>query len=92
MELLGFKMTSSDKGAGAVVTDLIAGHIQLASMASPALPHLHRDACGAIAVRARSAPPQLPTCLRSPIRRAGYVVTLWFGCSAAGTPREMSRG
>jgi tripartite-type tricarboxylate transporter receptor subunit TctC len=93
MELLGIKMTFIPyKGAGAVVTDLIAGHIQIASLGFPgALPHVQSGRLRAIAVTGEKRSPQLPdvpTVAESGV--PGYVVTLWFGLFApAGTPRDI---
>lgn len=93
MELLGIRMTFIPyKGAGAVVTDLIAGQIQLASLGFPgALPHVQSGRLRAIAVTGPKRSPQLPdvpTVSESGV--PGYVVTLWFGLFApAGTPRDI---
>jgi tripartite-type tricarboxylate transporter receptor subunit TctC len=93
MELLGIRMNFIPyKGAGAVVTDLIAGQIQLASLGFPgALPHVQSGRLRAIAVTGQKRSPQLPdvpTVNESGV--PGYVVTLWFGLFApAGTPRDI---
>ena len=93
MELLGVKLTHVPyKGAGPVVTDLIAGHIQLASLGfPPALPHVRSGRLRALAVTGarRSAQlPELPTVSESGV--PGYDVTSWYGVFApAGTPKDI---
>ena len=90
MELLGIRMTFVPyKGAGAVASDLIAGHIQLASLGFPGgLPHVQSGRLRAIAVtgdKRSSQLPDVPTVSESGV--PGYNVTLWFGLFApAGTP------
>ncbi len=93
MELLGVKMSHIPyKGAGPVVTDLIAGHIHIASLGfPPALPHVQSGRLRALAVtgveRSRQLP-NLPTVAESGV--PGYNVTSWYGVFApAGTPREI---
>jgi tripartite-type tricarboxylate transporter receptor subunit TctC len=93
MELLGIKMTHVPyKGAGPVVTDLIAGHIQLASLGFPTvLPYIKAGRLRAIAVTGSERSPQLPqvpTVAESGV--PGYVVTSWWGFFApAATPRDI---
>lgn len=77
------------KGAGPVVTDVIAGHIELASLGlPPALPMVQAGRLRAIAVTGnkRSAQlPDVPTVIESGI--PGYNVTSWYGFFApARTP------
>jgi tripartite-type tricarboxylate transporter receptor subunit TctC len=93
MELLGIKMTHVPyKGAGPVVTDLIAGHIQLASLGFPAaLPYVQAGRLRAIAVTGAKRSPQLPdvpTVNESGV--PGYVVNSWYGLLApANTSRDI---
>jgi len=93
MELLGIQMTFVPyKGAGAVASDLIAGHIQLASLGFPGgLPHVQSGRLRAIAVtgeKRSSQLPDVPTVSESGV--PGYNVTLWFGLFApAGTPASI---
>lgn len=77
------------KGAGPVVTDVMAGHIELASLGlPPALPMVQAGRLRAIAVTGtrRSAQlPGVPTVVESGI--PGYNVTSWYGFFApARTP------
>jgi tripartite-type tricarboxylate transporter receptor subunit TctC len=91
------------KGAGPVVTDVVAGHIELASLGfPPALPMVRTGRLRAIAVTGttRSAQlPEVPTVAESGV--PGYSVNSWYGVFApAGTPaniiarlnREISAG
>ena len=93
MELLNVKMTHIPyKGAGPVVTDLIAGHIQLAALGFPgALPYVQAGRLRAIAVTGTKRSPLLPdvpTVSESGV--PGYSVTSWYGVFApAGTSREI---
>ena len=93
MELLPVKMTLVPyKGAGPVVSDLIAGHIQLAALGFPnALQHVKSGRLRAIAVTGgRRSPllPDVPTVSESGV--PGYSVTSWYGVFApAGTPRDI---
>lgn len=93
MALLNVKMTFIPyKGAGPVVTDLVAGHIQLASLGFPgSLPFVQAGRLRAIAVTGMSRSPLLPdvpTVSESGV--PGYQVTSWYGIFApAGTPREI---
>ena len=80
------------KGAGPVVTDLIAGHIQVASLGfPPALPMVQAGKMRAIAVTGttRSAMlPDVPTVSESGV--PGYSVNSWYGVFApAGTPASI---
>jgi tripartite-type tricarboxylate transporter receptor subunit TctC len=77
------------KGAGPVVTDVVAGHIELASLGfPPALPMVRAGRLRAIAVTGdkRSAQlPEVPTVAES--GQPGYSVNSWYGVFApAGTP------
>ncbi len=93
MEMLNVKLTFVPyKGAGPVIIDLLAGHIQLASLGFPgALPHVQAGRLRAIAVTiAKRAPqlPDVPTVSESGV--PGYSVTSWYGVFApAGTPRQI---
>ncbi len=93
MELLGVKLNHIPyKGAGPVVTDLIAGHIQLAALGFPgSLQYVQAGRLRAIAVTGMKRAPQLPdvpTVNESGI--PGYNVVSWYGVFApAGTPREI---
>jgi tripartite-type tricarboxylate transporter receptor subunit TctC len=80
------------KGAGPVVTDLIAGHIQLASLGfPPALPMVQAGKMRAIAVTGTTRSPMLPdvpTVSESGV--PGYSVNSWYGVFApAGTPASI---
>lgn len=80
------------KGAGPVVTDLIAGHIELASLGfPPALPMVQAGKMRAIAVTGTMRSPVLPdvpTVAESGI--PGYSVNSWYGVFApAGTPANI---
>ena len=93
MVLLNVKMTFIPyKGAGPVVTDLVAGHIQLASLGFPgSLPFVQAGRLRAIAVTGMTRSPLLPdvpTVSESGV--PGYQVTSWYGIFApTGTPREI---
>jgi len=94
MELLnsqgGVKMVLiSYKGTGQIVSDLVAGHVQIASMGFPAaLPMVKAGKLRALAVTSaqRSALlPEVPSVGESGL--PGYDVTSWYGLFApAGTP------
>ena len=80
------------KGAGQVVGDLVAGHIQLASLGFPsALQMVQAGRLRAIAVTGTTRSPQLPnvpTVSESGV--PGYNVTSWYGVFApAGTPGDI---
>jgi tripartite-type tricarboxylate transporter receptor subunit TctC len=80
------------KGAGPVVTDVMAGHIELASLGfPPALPMVRAGKLRAIAVTgsARSRQlPDVPTVSESGV--PGYNVNSWYGVFApAGTPANI---
>ena len=79
----------SYKGTGQIVSDLVAGHVQIASMGFPAaLPMVKAGRLRALAVTSaqRSALlPEVPTVSESGL--PGYDVTSWYGLFApAGTP------
>lgn len=79
----------SYKGGGPVVMDLVAGHIQLASMGlPPAISMVKAGKLRPIAVTSAARSPvlpDLPTVQESGV--AGYEVTSWYGVFApAGTP------
>ena len=94
MELInsqgGVKMVMiSYKGTGQIVVDLVAGHVQIASMGFPAaLPMVKAGRLRALAVTSaqRSALlPEVPTVSESGL--PGYDVTSWYGLFApTGTP------
>ena len=94
MELLnsqgGVKITLiSYKGTGQIVTDLVAGHVQIASMGFPAaLPMVKAGKLRALAVTSaqRSALlPDVPSVSEAGL--PGYDVTSWYGVFApTGTP------
>jgi tripartite-type tricarboxylate transporter receptor subunit TctC len=80
------------KGAGASVTDLLGGHVDLAFLSlSSVVPQLKANRLRALAITSakRSAlMPQLPTFAEAGL--PGYEVTGWYGLVApAGTPRDI---
>ena len=80
------------KGAGPVVTDVMAGHIELASLGlPPALPMVQAGRMRAIAVTGSSRSvqlPDVPTVVESGV--PGYNVTSWYGFFApARTPANI---
>ena len=82
----------SYKGTGQIVTDLVAGHVQIASMGFPAaLPMVNAGKLRALAVTSakRSALlPDVPTVSESGL--PGYDVTSWYGLFApTGTPEPI---
>ena len=97
MELLnsqgGVKMVLiSYKGTGQIVSDLVAGHVQIASMGFPAaLPMVQAGKLRALAVTSaqRSALlPEVPSVGESGL--PGYDVTSWYGVFApAGVPEPI---
>jgi tripartite-type tricarboxylate transporter receptor subunit TctC len=77
------------KGSGPLVIDLIAGHVQLASMGlPPSLQHVRSGRLRAIAVTSRTRSPLLPDLMTvSESGLAGFDVTSWYGIfSPAGIP------
>jgi tripartite-type tricarboxylate transporter receptor subunit TctC len=94
MELLnsqgGVKMVLiSYKGTGQIVSDLVAGHVQIASMGFPAaLPMVKAGKLRALAVTSAQRSvllPEVPSVGESGL--PGYDVTSWYGLFApAGTP------
>ena len=97
MELLntqgGIKITLIPyTGTGQIITDLVAGHVQIASMGFPAaLPMVNAGKLRALAVTSakRSALlPDVPTVGESGL--PGYDVSSWYGVFApAGTPEPI---
>ncbi len=82
----------SYKGTGQIVSDLVAGHVQIASMGFPAaLPMVKAGKLRALAVTSaqRSALlPEVPTVSESGL--PGYDVTSWYGVFApAGVPEPI---
>ena len=80
------------KGAGASVTDLLGGHVDLAFLSlSSVVPQLKAKRLRALAITSakRSAlMPELPTFAEAGL--SGYEVTGWYGVLAPiGTPREI---
>ena len=80
------------KGSGQVVTDLIAGQLQLASVGlPPAMPMVHAGKLRVIAVTSLNRSPllpQAPTVNESGLR--GFEVSSWQGLFApAGLPRDI---
>jgi tripartite-type tricarboxylate transporter receptor subunit TctC len=80
------------KGAGASVTDLLGGHVDLAFLSlSSVVPQLKAKRLRALAITSatRSAlMPELPTFAEAGLK--GYEVTGWYGVLApAGTPRDI---
>jgi tripartite-type tricarboxylate transporter receptor subunit TctC len=69
------------KGAGQVVGDLLAGHLQLASMGFPvATPHVQSGKLRAVAVTGAARSPLLPAIPTvSEAGLAGFNVTSWYG-------------
>jgi tripartite-type tricarboxylate transporter receptor subunit TctC len=69
------------KGSGPLVTDLLAGHVQLASMGlPPSLQYVRAGRLRAIAVTSRERSPllpELPTVAEAGL--AGFEVTSWYG-------------
>lgn len=77
------------KGSGPLVTDLIAGHVQLASMGlPPSLQHVRSGRLRAIAVTSRTRSPLLPDLMTvSESGLEGFDVTSWYGIfSPAAVP------
>ena len=72
------------KGSGPLVIDLIAGHVQLASMGlPPSLQHVRSGRLRAIAVTSRTRSPLLPDLMTvSESGLAGFDVTSWYGIFA----------
>lgn len=81
------------KGGGEVLKDLVAGHVQFASVelsvASPLMQRGQLRAIGISALKRDAGWPDLPTVAEQGI--AGYETTSWFGLFApAGTPPEVA--
>ncbi|MDB5862425.1 MAG: hypothetical protein JWO70_231 [Betaproteobacteria bacterium] len=79
-------------GSGQVVTDLLAGHVQLASMGlPPSMPFVKAGKLRAIAVTsARRSPmlPEVPTVSETGL--PGFEVSSWFGLfGPAGLPKDI---
>ncbi len=97
MELLnsqaGIKIVLiSYKGTGQIVSDLVAGHVQIASMGFPAaLPMVTAGRLRALAVTSAKRSgllPEVPTVSETGL--PGYDVTSWYGVFApAGTPEPI---
>ena len=80
------------KGAGASITDLLGGHVDLAFLSlSSVVPQLKAKrlrALGITSARRSALMPELPTFAEAGL--AGYEVTGWYGVlTRAGTPREV---
>ncbi len=80
------------KGAGASVTDLLGGHVDLAFLSlSSVVPQLKAKRLRALAITSASRSalmPELPTFAEAGLK--GYEVTGWYGVVApSGTPREI---
>jgi tripartite-type tricarboxylate transporter receptor subunit TctC len=80
------------KGAGASVTDLLGGHVDLAfvslSSVTPQLKANRLRALGITSAKRSPLMPELPTFAEAGLK--GYEVTGWYGVLApAGTPREI---
>jgi tripartite-type tricarboxylate transporter receptor subunit TctC len=80
------------KGGGEVLKDLIAGHVQFASVelsvASPLMQRGQIRAIGISALRRDAAWPDLPTVAEQGL--PGFETTSWFGLFApAGTPPDV---
>lgn len=79
------------KGSGPLVTDLLAGHVQLASMGlPPSLQYVKSGKLRAIAVTSRTRSPLLPELLTvSESGLPGFDVTSWYGIFS---PADISSG
>jgi len=82
----------SYKGTGQIVTDIVAGHVQIASMGFPAaLPMVQAGRVRALAVTSAKRSELLPDV--PPVGESGlpgYDVTSWYGVFApAGTPEPI---
>jgi tripartite-type tricarboxylate transporter receptor subunit TctC len=80
------------KGAGASVTDLLGGHVDLAfvslSSVAPQLKANRLRALGITSARRSALMPELPTFAEAGLK--GYEVTGWYGVVAPnGTPKEI---
>jgi tripartite-type tricarboxylate transporter receptor subunit TctC len=80
------------KGAGASVTDLLGGHVEIAilslSSVVPQLKAKRLHALGITSARRSALMPELPTFTEAGL--AGFDVTGWYGVVArAGTPKEI---
>lgn len=80
------------KGAGASVTDLLGGHVDLAFLSlSSVVPQLKAKRLRALAItsaRRSALMPDLPTFAEAGLK--GYEVTGWYGVlSRTGTPKEI---
>jgi tripartite-type tricarboxylate transporter receptor subunit TctC len=79
-------------GSGQVVTDLLAGHVQLASMGfPPSMPFVKAGKLRAIAVTSAQRSPMLPQVATvSEAGLPGFEVSSWFGLfGPAGLPKEI---
>lgn len=79
------------KGSGPLVTDLLAGRVQLASMGlPPSLQYVRSDRLRAIAVTSRNRSPLLPELMTvSESGLSGFDVTSWYGIFS---PADISPG
>ena len=90
--MAGIKMVHIPyKGSGPLVIDLLAGHVQLASMGlPPSLQHVRSGRLRAIAVTSRNRSPLLPELMTvGESGLSGFDVTSWYGIFS---PADISPG